>query len=47
VGAGVAVLAGWQVAGLAAARVDDPLADVEVVEITRDLPATPPPCGRC
>jgi hypothetical protein len=37
----VAALAGWQVAGLAAARADDPLADIEIVQATRVLAAAP------
>jgi hypothetical protein len=37
----VAARVGWQLAGLIAARVDDPLADVETVEITRALAAAP------
>ncbi|HZO66226.1 MAG TPA: SRPBCC family protein, partial [Kribbellaceae bacterium] len=37
----VAVLAGWQLAGLAGARGDDPFADVEVVEATEELEDPP------
>jgi hypothetical protein len=34
----VAGLAGWQAAGLAVLRRDDPLADLEVIEVSRRLP---------
>ncbi len=42
VGAVVAVLAGWQIAGLAVMRSDDPLADMEVIEASRWFPTAPP-----
>jgi carbon monoxide dehydrogenase subunit G len=37
----VAALAAWQLVGLAAARSDDPLADIEVVQAVRVLTAAP------
>jgi ribosome-associated toxin RatA of RatAB toxin-antitoxin module len=37
----VAVLAGWQTAGLAATRPGDPLADLDIIEASRHLPVPP------
>jgi hypothetical protein len=37
----VAVLAGWQTAGLAATRPDDPLADLDIIEASRHVPVPP------
>lgn len=37
----VAVLAGWQTAGLAAIRPNDPLADLDIIEASRRLPVPP------
>jgi hypothetical protein len=42
VAAVVAALAGWQIAGIAAARADDPLANVEIVEASAVVAAPPP-----
>lgn len=41
VAAAVAVLAGWQTAGLAATRPSDPLADLDIIEASRHLPVPP------
>ena len=37
----VAVLAGWQTAGLAATRPNDPLADLDIIEASRHIPVPP------
>jgi ribosome-associated toxin RatA of RatAB toxin-antitoxin module len=41
VAAVVALLAAWQAVGLAAIRRDDPLADFDVIEVSRHLPVPP------
>ena len=41
VAAVVALLAAWQALGLAAIRRDDPLADFEIIEVSRHLPVPP------